>query len=189
MFDPWTADFETAKLAQESCGLDVADPNGPLYQAAAVKSIEAEKPAIDAGDGFAVLACIRRCVTHGLVAPEWLAYAFDRRYDAVLNCRAGSWDSLLAFGKPYPVGTHLNALRKARLNRVKVRLDVTDILQREPETPIDKGLFERVGKSLGLGATLTEEFYYQAKRMFEFKRAAKNTAKRKKSAGILRKHR
>jgi hypothetical protein len=205
-FDPWTADRETAKLAQDGCGLEWANSCGPVFQASAAKQIAAAKSAIDAGNGFAVLTCIRQCVTHGLVAPEWLAYAFNRRYDAVSLCLANSWDSTLAFGKPYP-GRQLNALRKARTKTLAVWLAVREVIAREPGTPIDKGLFERVGEPLGLGATLAEEFYYKAKQEMNYgiavadaavdisehcltpKPVAKNTAKRKKSAGILRKAR
>lgn len=164
-FDPWAADFDAAIAADKLCDLEIADPCRPIFQAAAAKQVEASRHAIDAGDGFAVLACIRLCVTHGLVAPEWLAYAFNRRYDTVLNCRADSWDSPLAFGRPYKKGTHLAALRKARTKRFAVWNAIDDIRKREPETPIDKGLFERVGGPLGVGATLAEDFYYQAKRM------------------------
>ncbi len=163
VFDPWTANFDEAKHSQDVSGRDFVDPRGPLHQFFAAKQIEANKAGIDAGDGFAVLACIRTCVTHGLIAPEWLVYAFNRRYDAVLNCRVDSWDSPLAFGKPYKKGAHLAALRKARTKRFAVLNAVKDIRSREPKTPIDKGLFERVGGPLGLGATLAEELYYQAK--------------------------
>ena len=38
-------------------------------------------------------------------------------------------------------------------------------LVRFPETPIDKGLFETIGKPLGFGATLTDEYYYLQKRI------------------------
>ncbi|MCB1959256.1 MAG: hypothetical protein KDE68_01815 [Rhodocyclaceae bacterium] len=166
-FDPWHASAEEAIEAQRQHG-NYCDPGGPLYQFVAAKQIEAMKAKVDAGDGFAVLTCIRICVTRGLVAPVWLAYAFNRRYDAVLNCRAGSWDSPLAFGKPYRKGAHIAALRKARTNRFAVWNAINDIRQREPETAIDKGLFERVGRPLGLGATLAEELYYQAKRLIRF---------------------
>ena len=71
------------------------------------------KQAIDGGDGFAVLAAISHCVTSGLVAPEWLADAFNRRYASVVGFGAGSWDDPSAFGRPYPKGTNLASLRKA----------------------------------------------------------------------------
>lgn len=86
-FDPWTASFEDAKAAQDGREFS-GDPAEPIYQWAAVQKINERRQARDNGDGFAVLACIRNCVTHGLIAPEWLAYAFNRRYDAVLNFRA-----------------------------------------------------------------------------------------------------
>lgn len=162
-FDPWHASDEEAIEAERRHG-NFSDPRGPLSQFLGAKRIEGMKAEIDAGDGFAVLACIRICVTNGLVAPVWLAYAFNGRYDAVLHCRAGSWDSPLAFGKPYRKGAHIAALRKAREKRWAVWNAINDIRRREPETAIDKGLFERVGRPLGLGATLAEEYYYQVKK-------------------------
>src|SRR5512144_1308077 len=38
-----------------------ADPTLPLYQWATLHEIDAERPAIDAGDGFALLGAIRKC--------------------------------------------------------------------------------------------------------------------------------
>lgn len=187
MFDPWTATIDEA--IGELDGWLREHPGeyscSPVSQCNAARMIEADKASIESGDGFAVLTCIRRCVTHGLVAPVWLAYAFNRRYGAVLNCLADSWDDPQAFGRPFPKGKHLNALRKARVNRFAVLNAVNEKLAFEPETAIDKSLFESVGKPLGLGSTLTEELYYQALKMT----GLRNTAKSSKFAGIHRKRR
>jgi hypothetical protein len=183
MFDPWTATDDEAIREQESRPGESSCR--PLAQCNAARMIEAEKAHIEAGDGFAVLACIRHCVTHGLVAPVWLAYAFNQRYDSVLNCRADSWDDPQAFGRPYPKGKHLNALRKARVNRFAVLNAVNAKLMSEPETAIDKRLFESIGKPLGLGSTSTEELYYQALKIT----GQRNTAKSSNFAGLHRKRR
>lgn len=113
--------------------------------------------------GFNVLQAVRACLSHGLVAPLWLVYAYNKRFDRVLNYHVGSWDHPDAFGLPNPKGSHLAALRKARLGRLEVSIAVHDLLQREPATPIDKALFERVGRPLGFGATLTERYYYEGR--------------------------
>ena len=166
MFDPFTATFEEARDAQfrmDASAAKAAGPTGPLYQWASASRVSASRERIEKeGDGFEVLACINRCVTHGLIAPEWLAYAYNRRFYEVLGCRVGSWDDAKAFGLPYPKGTHLAALRKARLNRVAVALAVREVLSREPDTAIDGELFRAVGKPLGLGKSLAAKLYYEA---------------------------
>jgi hypothetical protein len=158
-FDPWTATLDEAVAAHEpwkrARGGD--GPGGPIYQWAAAKAIEAEREAADSGDGFAVLACINQCVTHDLVAPEWLAYAFNRHYHRVLTCKVGSWDE--AFGKPYP-GRHLEKLRIRREKGVRVWLRIRELRQSESRPPIDDALFETVGAELGIGKTLCAELYY-----------------------------
>lgn len=181
-FDPWDSslDLETVLTFQrkwEAEGNRLEDPCGPLYQAVNARYVESLRSSIDKGDGFSVLAAIRICLNHGLVGPEWLSYAFNRRYDQVLNCRAGSWDDPKAFGKPYKKGAHLNALRKKREKCFAVLNDINEIRAREPSTPIDKALFERVGKRLGLGGTLTEEYYYHAKNIVDITIGYRNTGK------------
>lgn len=165
-FDPWAATFEEAKDAQERLdpGGDSPNPVLPIYQFAAAQRINARRPAIEAGSGFDVLACIRDCVTHGLVAPEWLAYAFNRRYDAVLNLRAGSWDDTASFGRPYPKGKQLMRMREDRQLRTSVWLAVVEAKKRNHKTPIDRGLFETIGASLKppISGSRAEELYYQA---------------------------
>lgn len=167
-FDPWTASFDEAMKANDRGQFGVADPTAPLYQWASAQVINARKQEVDGGSGFAVLACIRDCVTRGLVAPEWLAYAFNRRYDAVLHCRAKSWDDPKSFGRPYPKGAQLAAMRKRSLGRLLVWNKAMDILRDEPRPPIDEAFFERIGREIRppIGKTEASELYYQAKRMF-----------------------
>lgn len=196
--DPWLwPDFDAAQIVELVEISKSNKPEDPVFQYFAVKSCNALKPEVDAGSGFAVLAAVRICGTHGLVMPLWLVYAFNRRYDSVLNCKASSWDDPLSFGRPYPKGAHINALKKARYFRLAVLNAINAIKASEPETPIDKGLFERVGRPLGIASTLTEEYYYEAKKMvgstsirvhalldtFSVKRT-ENTAKKRKLAGI-----
>lgn len=173
MFDPWTASFDEASLAQAAWAGELADPSAPIFQWAGARRIEAEKEAVKRGDGFAVLACIRVCVTNQLIAPNWLAYAFNRRYDKVLNCRSGSWDE--AFGKPY-AGKHVAKLRQRREFRFQVYNRVNEVrsegahyeinedgsLRLVSPTPIDEALFERIGKDFRIGKTLCSELYYDA---------------------------
>lgn len=135
-----------------------------FFQYAAVQRCNSLRVEIEeTGSGFAVLAAVRQCGTFGLPMPVWLSCAFNRRYDAVLNFRATSWDSPLSFGKPYPKGTNQQARRKARVLRFGVLNAVKEILATQPDTPINDALFARVGKSLNMGRTLTAELYSEAK--------------------------
>lgn len=115
-------------------------------------------------NGQEILRGIKICATNDIVMPDWLADAFCDRYYEVVGCRVDSWDK--AFGKPFPKGKHLNALRKERNLSIKVYNEIRNILLEAPNTPIDKSLFERVGAPYGLGATLAEEYYYSKLKLF-----------------------
>lgn len=185
--DPWLwPDFDAAQIVELSEISKGNKPEDPLFQYFAVKRCNALKPEVDAGSGFAVLAAVRICGTHGLVMPLWLVYAFNRRYDAVNSFKALSWDDPESFGRPYPKGTNKSAKKKALSLRFAVYNAINAIKRSEEETAIDKALFERVGLQFNLGSTLAEEYYYEAKKIafpfnIEFK---KNTAKSRKLAGI-----
>lgn len=150
-----------------------------LYQFFAVRRCMELREEIEKdGSGFAVLAAVRECGTNGLVMPEWLVYAFNRRYDAVHHFRAVSWDAPESFGKPYPKGTNKAANRKKRI----LSFAVLNEVKRSAElgTPIDKTLFEKVGAKHAIGATLAEEYYRHAKALL----LRINPAKNKKTAGV-----
>ena len=166
-FDPFTATLPEALAEQARWQAETgkqSDSCMPLARCTAAAQVSARRQRCEAANGgFEVLLCIRDCVTNGLVAPEWLAYAYNRRFDAVLNCRVGSWHHDQAFGRPYPKGTHLAALRKARRTRYAVVLAVHAALELEPAPAIDGALFEAVGRPLGLGKTLTANLYYETR--------------------------
>ncbi len=166
-FDPWTASDEQVTEAQRAWALRYPDGHAPgcapVFQAHFARWVIAMKAKIQAGgqdSGYCVLLAVSHVLTFDLVAPDWLAYAFNSRFDQVNNYHAGSWDDPAAFGAPIPKGTHLAALRKRRRLRFKVFLRISDIREMEPQTALDKRLFTRVGRELGLGKTLAEEYYY-----------------------------
>lgn len=143
-----------------------SSPIDPASQFWAVANIAARRAPIlvatDANEtGREILWCVRICLAHGIIAPEWLSDVFAKRFDAVFHAEVGLWSDPLAFGAPFPKGTHLSAVRKASKNGPKVVKAVEAILKESPQTPIDKSLFERVGLPLGLGSTLAEELYYE----------------------------
>lgn len=166
-FNPnWT--LEEARTAQAEAlraGLLVSDPTGPLYQWAACRRLEDEEGRYKSGDAMALMGAIRICANHDLPLPRWASSAYIAAYDRVLGCRAKSWDAV--FGKPYQKGAHLSAFRKRREKKFAVWLAVNEILAKEPYAAVDESLFERAGKSLGLGKTLASEFYYAVKRQLE----------------------
>ena len=163
IFDPWTSSFEDALKIQEELGYP-SDPQTPVFQKAAVEYILANKESIESGDGFEVLACIRWCINHGLVAPIWLCKEFNKRYDSVLNLKAKSWDDDLSFGKPYKKGFNLNAAKKEKYKKFIVHAEVIRLLNSKPKPPIDDGLFELAGKQFGIGKTLAKEYYYKVEK-------------------------
>lgn len=152
-----------------------------LFQFFAVQHCIAQRAEIEQdGSGFAVLTAVRECGTHSLVMPDWLVYAFNRRYDAVLNFRALSWDDSESFGRPYPKGTNRAAKRKKRVLSIAVFNDVRRSVESQPGTPIDKALFEKVGAEHAIGATLAEEYYRHAKALLQRITPAKTS----KTAGL-----
>lgn len=171
MFDPWEASGDDALRAEDewlAAGDHAASWRSPFAQWVAARRIESMRSEIEAGgpnSGFAVLAAVRDVLAHELTSPEWLVFAYTRRYDAVLNCAAGSWDDPRAFGRPYPKGAHLAALRKARRLRWAVSNAVSDTRARDPAATIGRDLFERVGRDLGIGKTLAERYFYEAEAM------------------------
>jgi hypothetical protein len=162
-YDAWRGSVESAMVADADCQLPEAHPARPIFQWHAAQIINGEKAKCET-DGFAVLACVRKCANHDLVMPEWLARAFIRRYDTVLTVQAGSWDDQKAFGKPYPKGVHLSSLRFARENRLAIFRAVCAAAQ--GDIPIDKTVFASVGNTFGVKATTVQKLYYQAVEMW-----------------------
>lgn len=161
----WT--LEQAHLAQEQHARDrglhsiaQVGPDGPLYQWFALHELDRLRAEFDRGDSTALLAAIRKCANHDVVLPEWVSRAFISAYDRVLACEAKSWDDV--FGRPYPSGANVSAMRKRRRLRYAVRNEIQRILDAELATAIDVGLFERVGERLALGKTATQELYYES---------------------------
>lgn len=115
-----------------------------------------------AGDRFALMEAISECAVNDLALPNWAAEAFLDGYYSIINLRSGSWDDV--FAKPYKKGFHLGQARVRRLARVEVYLTVRRILAREPGTPIDDHLFERVGRECNVSRSLANQLYYEYKR-------------------------
>jgi hypothetical protein len=151
-FDPWTATAEEA-IEESRNGNENA-----VFQWQAASDIQALRPEIEGAmaligekkkftnkekkevsiAGYSVLRCVRKLVTYKLVAPEWLAHAYNQRFDAVNNLRAKEWADFLSFGEPFysRKAEHLKLYKKAEIFFIKI----ADELEKERE----KGTFKKV---------------------------------------------
>ena len=121
--------------------------------------LESENPAV-------IPEALYFCSLNDFSIPEWCAYAYLQAFRKVRHYKAGSWDEV--FGRPHPKGTHLGSRRQRREKEFEAYNMISDIKRTEPDTPIDGYLFEKVGRKLGIGGkTLTEEYYYGAKKYLE----------------------
>lgn len=150
-FNPWTATFDEANAAQDALGYETG-PDGPLFQWNAAQEVNALRAAVEAGGGFDVMDAVSRCLRHDLVAPDWLAREFIRRYDSVLNCRAGSWDD--AFGRPHPLRKRLETLRQRRL----MRWALHNFFRAPEAPPRTREGFEAAAAALGITPRQAEEW-------------------------------
>ena len=141
-FDPFAATFEEAQQRQALAG--EPRPSGPLFQWFEAQRLTASRASVEKGTGFDVLEAVAGCALHGLAMPEWLAMAYLKRYRHVQMLHGDSWDAEAAFGKPYPAKSQVGAMRRRRLQRVKVWNIVAEFVKRQPETPID-ALWQRFG--------------------------------------------
>ena len=162
MFDPFTA-----SLAEAQAHPDQGGRGGALHRFAAAQGLTTNRVFYEANplDGIAV------CARSDLVAPEWLARAFLRGFDAVLNCRAQSWDE--AFGAPYPPNSNISAMRRRRIGIYRVAQVVQEFVTRFPGESVEAlfaaasatgtnradGEMGEYARRLGVGKTEAERLY------------------------------
>jgi hypothetical protein len=109
----------------------------------------------DNGDKSALLYAIYHCLLMKRPLPEWLPLAFLHTYEARARFEIRSWDEV--FGRPVPKGMHLETeKRNAELRPLIIRR----VQALRSEKPIDKPLFETVGKEFGISGTTVSEIYY-----------------------------
>lgn len=111
-----------------------------------------------------VLEAIFTCAINGFAIPMWCAQAYIDAVREVRHFEAKSWDDV--FGNPHPKGTQLEAKKSKRYKSPAVHNRVTEIKKTNPETPIDRSLFEEIGKEFGLCGSLAEKYYYSFKEKF-----------------------
>jgi hypothetical protein len=126
---------------------------------------ELERVYFETRNGKTILEAVFICSLNDFELPEWLQKAFRIAYRKVAHFKAGSWDEV--FGRPYSKGTHLSTKRENREKSYAVYRRISEIIRTEPEIPVDKNFFERVGKEFGIGgATKTSEIYYEIKKKY-----------------------
>jgi hypothetical protein len=109
----------------------------------------------NAGDKSALLYAIYHCLLLKRQLPEWLRLAFLHAYEAHARFEIRSWDQV--FGQPVPKSTHLD---KEKRNAELRPLIIERVEALRAERPIDKGLFEKIGRDLGLKGTTVSDIYY-----------------------------
>ncbi len=102
-FDPFTATLEEAKAQPDAWA-----EHGAVLRWGAAQQIARDREDLEKNPIHGVAKCVRA----GLIAPDWLAYAFLRQYGQVLRCEVASWDE--AFGTPFAPGKHLSTYRLQR---------------------------------------------------------------------------
>jgi hypothetical protein len=162
----WT--FEEAQAAQSAyvgAGGDDNDPAGPLYQWVALQKIDELQAAYEAGDTFSLLDAVAQCALRELVMPDWVIRGYLDRYRSVTQYKVRTLDE--AFGAILPKGAKLPARRQAREKGLRAYHEVER--QHKPGTPIDQGLFESVGKDIGISGSKVRDYYYAYKNAWSSK--------------------
>lgn len=163
----WT--FEDALNAQEEWE-DRYGPNvrgrGPFFRWLGANELRGLYETYRSGDSTAIIEALYVCSLNSLPIPRWCEGAFLGSYRKLMQFQQKndveyykSWDDV--FGRPHPKHTQQAAKRKEYEKSIMVYRRIRDEKKKDPDIAIDAGLFERIGKHLGLGKTLTEEYYYK----------------------------
>jgi hypothetical protein len=168
---PWEWGDLTDQQVQDLSANGIGEPDDPLFQYVAAQTCLALQERIDSGDGRAVLSAVAECAKAGLVMPDWLARAYLKRWRVVVLAKAKSWDDEASFGKPYPKGANLNAIRKARMNGLKIYSGVRKLREQDPGIPLEQAILD-VAAPLGIGRTLAQEYFYNQEKLWPFSAGA-----------------
>ena len=140
---------------------------GPLHRWLAAQELKDWYEAHRKGHKGAILEAFYLCSLRSLPIPKWCSLAYLEAYRKVRHYKARSWDDV--FGRPHPKNTKIEAKADERKKSVAVYNRILEMLQKEPETAIDDGLFEKVGKEFGLCKTLANRYYYKWKNRWKNK--------------------
>jgi len=122
--------------------------------------LEILKKIFEGGEKRALLNAIYYCCLLKRPLPEWLQLAFLDAHDSATGYDIKSWND--AFGRPHPKGTHV--IKEKRHFEIR-NVIMQRVQELASEMPIDKDLFEKIGKELGIGdGTTVSEIYYEERR-------------------------
>lgn len=153
--EAWTAARSAARELHDEGGLPLMA--SPLFQSMAVRNVNGLRPAVEAGDGGAVLEAVSKCAAHALVLPGWLAAAFVLRVDKVHAGDEGSWDAPEIFGRAIPAGMNRNGVYGRQQVAPQAYSAALGLLQRDPDRPIDRCFYEDVGREVGRSGGSAEQ--------------------------------
>ena len=130
---------------------------------AVLAAIEALREACTSGDdGCSVMQGVALCAIHRVQMPSWLGDEFVRRHVRVKQAEAAGWNE--AFGLYWPRGTRLDTVRRRRELKRLIHAQVWRLAGPGQTRAIDRGLFEEIGATQGIGASgsSVEKLYYEA---------------------------
>jgi len=91
-----------------------------------------------------------------LPVPDWLSIAFMNAYHSVTQHEKKGWNEV--FGSAHRKGTNLAARRKRLELAPQLFMLAAEVLLSHPETAIDDGFYENVGKEFNIGKSLAGEY-------------------------------
>ena len=164
LFDEVWAGIQKTKAENPNISDD--DLNLPLFQWYALNEIKKSKTSYDGGNKFSLMHAIKLCAKHKVALPDWVA---EKYIVAIENLEAGrskSYDKV--FTLPYAKGRHVVNIHEKTITRMNIWSCITQTKRDDPNTAIDVGLFEQIGKKYGVGATLASKYYYDTKKELGF---------------------
>jgi hypothetical protein len=122
--------------------------------------------ALERGDQCALLYFMRFCFDQGRDVPAWAKERFSSAVERALDYEIKSWSEV--FGAPLEKGGQLPPKQRSlRLGEVWKLVNE----RRRAGEPLNKDLYEAVGRELGIGgATVVEEMYGEVSKEFRDQR-------------------
>lgn len=109
------------------------------------------------GHKEAVLSGLFVYLVHGLPTPAWLAKAFCGAYERFLSFEVKSLDEIFGSHK----GVQIAAIHRRLEKRAEIFWRVEEL--REAGKPVNRDLFDAVGKEFNMSGALADNLYYEAR--------------------------
>lgn len=125
-----------------------------MLQIQAAKHCISLRQDVEAGNGIAIMEAMAFCVSHGMVAPGWLASAFVGKVQAVAEGRAREWGDSAAFGPAHPPGTNISGVRSRSHTAPAAYREALRMLAADPSRELSKEYFYgELGGRFEMGST------------------------------------